>query len=242
MERPTRTGTASWLAGYLQENGFWWAVTLAALAPLAVLAWNGWHGALGVDPVNTINNLSGRSALIMLFLSLACTPLNTIFGWRRALTVRKSLGLIAFVYASLHLLNFVGLDYGFDFGLIAQDAVLDKPYILAGSAALLILLLLAGTSTRAAMRRLGKRWKRLHRFVYAAGALGVLHFLWQAKALERWEPLLYAILLAFLLAVRIPALRQWLVTQRKRLIGQAPLARRRLRRAVKGEPSLPSGG
>ena len=233
MERPTRSGSRLSPTGYLQENWFWWAVTLAALAPLATLAWNGWHGALGVDPVNTINNLSGRAALIVLFLSMACTPLNTIFGFRRALTVRKSLGLIAFAYASLHLLNFVGLDYGFDFGLIVQDAALDKPYILAGSAALLILLLLATTSTRAGMRRLGKNWKRLHRFVYVAGALVVLHFLWQAKATERWEPLVYGAILALLLFVRIPAVRQWLVTQRKRLTGRATPAESRPLRAIK---------
>jgi len=194
MERPTRSGSRLSPTGYLQENWFWWAVTLAALAPLAALAWNGWHGALGVDPVNTINNLSGRAALIVLFLSLACTPLNTIFGFRRALTVRKSLGLIAFAYASLHLLNFV---------------------------------------TRAGMRRLGKNWKRLHRFVYVAGVLVGLHFLWQAKATERWEPLVYAAILALLLFVRIPAVRQWLVTQRKRLTGRATPAESRPLRAIK---------
>ena len=234
MERQRRTNHGSTLTTYLKENWFWWAVTLGALVPLATLAWNGWRGELGVDPVNTINNLSGRAAMIVLFLSLACTPLNTIFGFRRALTVRKSLGLIAFVYASLHLVNFVGLDYGFDFALIWQDAALDKPYILAGSAALLILLPLAITSTRGWMRRLGKNWKRLHRFVYAAGVLVVLHFLWQAKAAERWEPLVYAAILAFLLFVRIPAVRQWLVTQRKRLTGKGVPAGERSMRAVKG--------
>ncbi len=195
-------------AGYLAKNWFWWAVTLAALTPLGWLAWRALSDDLGVDPVNTINNLSGRAAMITLFLSLACTPLNTIFGFRRVLTVRKSLGLIAFVYASLHLLNFVGLDYGFDWGLIFQDAVLDKPYILAGSLALLILLPLAITSTRGWMKRLGKRWKRLHRLVYVAGLLVVLHFFWQAKAGEQWEPLLYGGVLALLLTVRIPVVRR----------------------------------
>ena len=195
-------------------NWFWWVVTLAALAPMGWLAWAALTGALGVDPVNTINNVSGRAAMIALFLSLACTPLNTIFGFRKALTVRKSLGLIAFAYASLHLLNFVGLDYAFDWKLIVQDAVLDKPYILAGSAALLLLAPLAITSTRGWMRRLGRNWKRLHRLVYAAGVLVVLHFLWQAKAAERWEPLIYGGVLAVLLLVRIPPLRARLTTQR----------------------------
>lgn len=202
------------MATYVRNNWFWWVVTLTALAPMGWLAWRALTNSLGVDPVNTVNNVSGRAAMIVLLFSLACTPLNTIFGFRRALTVRRSLGLIAFAYASLHLLNFVGLDYGFDWNLIVQDAVLDKPYILAGSLALLLLALLAITSTRGWMRRLGRNWKRLHRLVYAAGVLVVLHFLWQAKAAERWEPLMYGGVLAALLLVRVPAVRNWLVRQR----------------------------
>jgi sulfoxide reductase heme-binding subunit YedZ len=212
-QRVRADGAAS-MATYVRNNWFWWVVTLAALAPMGWLAWRALTNSLGVDPVNTVNNVSGRAAMIVLFFSLACTPLNTIFGFRRALTVRRSLGLIAFAYASLHLLNFVGLDYGFDWNLIVQDAVLDKPYILAGSLALLLLALLAITSTRGWMRRLGRNWKRLHRLVYAAGVLVVLHFLWQAKAAERWEPLMYGGVLAALLLVRVPAVRNWLVRQR----------------------------
>jgi sulfoxide reductase heme-binding subunit YedZ len=206
----TQTGRTHW---------FWWAVTLGALTPLAWLLWRFWQGTLGVDPVNTINNETGRAALIALFLSLACTPLNTIFGWRRALTVRKSLGLIAFLYAALHLANFIGLDYGFDFDFLLHDAVFEMPYILAGLFALLILSALAITSTRGWMKRLGRGWKRLHRLAYAAGGLVVLHFLWQAKAAERTEPLIYAGVLALLLFVRVPPVRRWLVAQRVRLVG-----------------------
>lgn len=207
-----------------REHWFWWAVTLGALMPLAWLGWRFWQGTLGVDPVNTINNETGRAALVVLFLSLACTPLNIIFGVRRVLTVRKSLGLIAFVYAALHLANFVGLDYAFAFDLILHDAVLTMPYIVAGGLALLILTPLAITSTRGWMRRLGRNWKRLHRLVYAAGMLAVLHFLWQAKAAEREEPLIYAAVLALLLFVRVPPVRRWLVMQRMRFTRQkAPL-------------------
>lgn len=199
-----------------RQHWFWWAVTLGALAPLAWLGWRAWQGALGVDPVNTINNETGRAALIVLFLSLACTPLNILFGLRKVLTVRKSLGLIAFVYAALHLANFIALDYAFAFDLILHDAVLTMPYILAGSLALLILAPLAITSTRGWMRRLGRHWKRLHQLVYVAGVLAVFHFLWQAKAAERDEPLIYAAVLTFLLLVRVPPVRRWLVTQRTR--------------------------
>lgn len=218
MGQRERVDDTSSVANHLRKNWFWWVVTLGALAPLGMLAWRAINNDLGVDPINTINNLSGRAAMITLFLSLACTPLNTIFGFRKALTVRKSLGLIAVAYASLHLLNFVGLDYGFDFGLILQDAVLDKPYILAGSLALLILIPLALTSTRGWMKRLGRNWKRLHRLVYAAGVLVVLHFLWQAKAAERWEPLIYGGVLALLLVVRVPSIRRRLSARRSAVV------------------------
>jgi sulfoxide reductase heme-binding subunit YedZ len=209
--------THNWRAHWL-----WWTVTLGALMPLAWLGWRAWQGALGVDPVNTINNETGRAALIVLFLGLACTPLNIIFGLRTASALRKPLGLIAFIYAALHLTNFVALDYAFAFDLILHDAVLTMPYILAGSLALLILTALAITSTRGWMRRLGRKWKRLHRLVYAAGMLAVLHFLWQAKAAEREEPLIYAAVLALLLLVRTPPVRRWLVVQRTRFTNQKP--------------------
>ncbi|MFM7174240.1 MAG: sulfite oxidase heme-binding subunit YedZ [Caldilinea sp.] len=192
---------------------FWWAVTAAALLPFALLVGQAWTGSLGVDPVNTVYNLSGRAALVTLLLSLACTPLNTLLGWRRALSVRKVLGLVAFFYATVHTANFVGWDYAFDLGLMLNDALLSKPYLLAGSLALGILGVLALTSTRGWMRRLGRSWKRLHRLVYAAGVLAVFHFLWQAKVGERWEPLVYAGLLAALLALRLPALRRRLSPQ-----------------------------
>ncbi len=202
---------------HLQKRWFWLAVNLAAMTPLVWLLWNYAQGQLGVDPVNTINNLTGRTAMILLLASLACTPINTVFGFRKVLTVRKSLGLWAFAYASLHLFNYVGLDYGFDFGLIQQDAVLDKPYILVGAAALTILLLLALTSTRGWMKRLGRTWKRLHRFAYVAGVFVILHFFWQAKAAERVEPLIYGLVLALLLIVRIPSVRRRIVSMRTTL-------------------------
>lgn len=231
MEQRTHSQPGAVTAPRRRVDWFWWLVTLGALTPLALLAAAAWRDDLGIDPVNTINNLSGRAALVVLLLSLACTPLNTLFGVRRVLTVRKSLGLIAFVYAALHLANFVALDYAFDFRLIFGDAVLDKPYILAGSGALLILTLLALTSTRGAMKRLGRNWKRLHQLVYVAGVLVVLHFLWQAKAAERAEPLLYGGALALLLLVRVPPVRRWLVAQRTRLNRQ-PLVDRAERRTT----------
>jgi sulfoxide reductase heme-binding subunit YedZ len=200
-----------------QINWLWWAANAAAAWPLLLMVWEYFQGTLGIDIVNAINNRTGRTAIILLVASLACTPLNILSGWRQVLTLRKSLGLWAFAYALLHLLNFVGLDYAFNVAQIFQDAILSKPYILAGLLSLLILLPLAATSTRGAMRRLGRNWKRLHRLAYAAGVLAVLHFLWQAKAAERWEPLVYAAVLALLLLVRVPSIRQAIVRFRERL-------------------------
>ncbi len=220
-------------------NWLWWAANLLAAAPLALMVWDYSQGVLGIDPVNAINNRTGRTAIILLFASLACTPLNILFGWRQVLGLRKSLGLWAVGYAGLHLLNFVGLDYAFNLGQIMQDAVLDKPYILAGLAALLLLIPLAATSTRGWMRRLGKNWKRLHRLAYAAGVLALLHFLWQAKAAERSEPLIYAVVLGGLLAVRIPPVRRALAQRRTNAASVQPASQTRTAVAQRKPQSKP---
>ena len=200
---------------YWRKHWLWILANIGALVPLIWLVWDFAQGNLSVNPIADITSRTGKPALILLMLSLACTPANLLFGFRQALTVRKALGLYAFFYASFHFLNFVGLDYGFNLGLILGDALLEKPYILVGLAALLILIPLAVTSTAGWMKRLGRNWKRLHQWVYGAGVLAVLHFLWLAKAADRWEPLLYALLLALLLMVRIPLIRKYLVGLRQ---------------------------
>jgi sulfoxide reductase heme-binding subunit YedZ len=145
--------------------------------------------------------------LILLVLSLACTPVNSLFGFKPALKVRRALGLYAFLYAAIHLSVFVGLDYGFDPALL-QDALLEKRYALVGFAAFLILLPLAITSTRGWMRRLGQTWKKLHQSVYLAALFVIIHFVWLVKADIR-EPLMYGAVVVALLAFRIPRVRQW---------------------------------
>lgn len=208
------------LGAYIRKHGLWWAANVAAAYPLMLMLWDYSRDTLGVDPFNAINNRTGRAAIILLFASLACTPLNILFGWRQVLALRKALGLWAFAYAVLHLLNYVVLDYFFNFSQMFEDAVFNKPYIVAGLSALIVLIALAITSTRGWMRRLGRNWKRLHRLVYAAGVLALLHFLWQAKAAERTEPLIYAAVLAFMLAVRIPPVRRAIVRLRTQLTGK----------------------
>ena len=178
---------------------------VGALLPLAWLLWNYWQGQFIIDPVKEITTRTGKTALILLILSLACTPMNTIFGFKQALRVRRPLGLYAFMYAGLHFLIFVGLDYGFDLALIRQDIV-NQRYVLVGFAAGLLLLPLAITSTQGWQKRLGKNWKRLHRLVYLTSILVIVHFVWLTKDIR--EPLRYGAVVALLLIVRIPAIKR----------------------------------
>lgn len=197
---------AKWLT-LLVHGGAW--------ITLAVLTWLYLTDRLGVDIVNGVYYYTGRIALVLLGLSLAATPISTVFGYSKALLVRRPLGLYACLFAVLHFATFVGLDYGFDLGLILQDAILNKPYIIVGLLALLILLALALTSTQGWQRRLRRGWTRLHRLVYLAALLAALHFFWQAKVPERPEPLVYGAVYLALLAVRLPPIRRRLVRRRQ---------------------------
>jgi sulfoxide reductase heme-binding subunit YedZ len=169
------------------------------------MGWRYSQGLFLVDPVREITTITGKTALILLMLSLACAPISTVFGFKRVLRVRRALGLYAFLYAGLHFLTFVGLDYGFDVDLLGQ-AIFDQRYVLVGFASGLILLALALTSTKGWQKRLGKNWKRLHRLGYVAGVLAVVHFLWLVKDVR--EPVRYGVVLALFLVLRIPRVRQ----------------------------------
>lgn len=220
--RATRTARASASVSpieWVQRKWLTIAVHAIALIPLIELVTWYYRDELGADPINTINNMTGRAAIILLAFSLAATPIYIVTGWSKPISVRRALGLYAFLYAALHFANFVGLDYALDLNAILQDALLSKPYIIAGLGALLILLALALTSTKASMKRLGRNWLRLHRLVYLAGALAALHFYWQAKAAARFDPLLYAAILTVLLVVRIPPIRHAIIRARQRLAG-----------------------
>jgi sulfoxide reductase heme-binding subunit YedZ len=204
------------MSGWMKKNWFWLGVNVAAAIPLLWLAWDFWQGNLSVNPIDDITDRTGKAAIILLILSLSCTPALIVFGWRRPLQVRKALGMFAFVYASFHLLNFVGLDYGFNMALIFSDGLQTKPYIMIGLLAFLLLVPLALTSTDGWKVRLGKGWKRLHRLAYIAAPAAVIHFLWLAKAAEDFEPLIYGTILGLLLLVRVPPVRKRLVAWRQR--------------------------
>lgn len=196
----------------LRLTRFQLIVHLAALTPLALLVFDALAGRLSVNPIQDATLRTGKAALWMLLASLACTPANSLFGFRAALKVRRALGLYAFLYAAIHFAIFIAVDYGFDFGLVALELA-EKRYVLVGAAALLILLLLAATSTKGWQKRLGKGWKKLHRWVYLAGVLVIFHYAWAQKADIR-QPLLWGAVLALLLLARTRMVRQRFAGQR----------------------------
>jgi sulfoxide reductase heme-binding subunit YedZ len=178
------------------------ALVALSLVPLAGLALGAARGSLGANPVETITHTTGAWALRFLLAALAVTPLRRLHPRLAALApLRRTLGLLAFGYATLHAATFFALDLGFALTRLAEE-IAERPYMTLGFAALLFLAPLALTSTRAWQRRLGRRWRRLHRLVYAAALLAVAHFAWLVKADLR-EPALYALILAALLVARV---------------------------------------
>jgi len=177
------------------------AISAAAL-PGLVLAVRAGTTGLGANPIEEITHVTGEWTLRLLLVSLAVTPARRWLGWRWAAPLRRTFGLAAFTYACLHFATYVGLDQFFDFEAIAED-VLDRRYITAGFAGFLCMLPLAFTSTRRSMRRLGRRWNRLHRLAYVAALCGVVHYAWLVKA-DLTGPAAYAAVLALLLLLRLP--------------------------------------
>lgn len=183
---------------------------IGGLVPLVLLVAGALTGGLGADPIDYVTLRTGFATLLMLMLSLAVTPVRRLTGWNWLAPARRTLGLCAFLYVCLHLATYL-VDQGFAWGYIVED-VAKRPYVTAGFTAFLLLVPLALTSTRASIRRLGKRWQKLHRLVYLAGGLGVLHFIWLVKSDLR-EPLIFAAVFALLMALRIPG---WLEARRKK--------------------------
>ncbi|HEY7752360.1 MAG TPA: protein-methionine-sulfoxide reductase heme-binding subunit MsrQ [Steroidobacteraceae bacterium] len=183
-------------------------VFLLCLLPLGWLAAGilQWPPAdLGANPVEKVQDTLGIWGLRFLLLTLAVTPLREWFRWPRLLAFRRMLGLFAFAYIALHFLWYLFVDQAFDWRQLLAD-IAKRPYITLGFTALALLAPLAWTSTDRAMRRLGRRWQRLHRLVYPAAVLGCVHFWWQVKADIR-EPLFYAAVAALLLGWRLQ--RHW---------------------------------
>ncbi len=177
---------------------------LLCLLPLAYLVAATFAVAglgLGANPVEELLHELGRWGLKFLLLSLSITPLRRWSGWNWLIGYRRMLGLFAFFYIVLHFTVYAVLDQSLNLSAIGAD-ILKRPYITLGMAGLLMLVPLAVTSTKGMMRRLGKRWQKLHRLVYVIAIVAVWHFYWQVK-LDTLEPTLYVLVLAVLLGVRV---------------------------------------
>jgi sulfoxide reductase heme-binding subunit YedZ len=197
-------------------------VHIAGWLPLVLLVQGFYTDQLTANPIQAIEQRTGIQALTFLLFSLACTPVASIFGWKELTQRRKALGLYGFLYAALHVITFFAIDYGLDLEAVWRD-VWNKSYIIIGAIAFLLLLPLAVTSFKYWMKRLGRNWKRLHKLVYVISPLVVVHFLLVVKGSltqlqgNIYQPLLYGSIAALLLILRIPKIKQALITFRNRL-------------------------
>jgi methionine sulfoxide reductase heme-binding subunit len=207
------------------------AMHLYAWSALIHIAIDFITGNVSANPIQELEQRTGRHAITLLVLSLACTPLNTLFKWPELIKRRRALGLYAFLYASIHVLIFVDLDYGLAWSLIIET-IFQKPYIVVGFIAFLLLIPLAFTSFNIWKVRLKKNWKRIHQMVYVIAPLVVLHYAWGKKgdffALqgEIIRPLIYGLVVVLLLIFRIPQVRRWIASIRDRI--RLSLSRRRI--------------
>jgi methionine sulfoxide reductase heme-binding subunit len=199
------------------------AMHIYAWSALVILIFDFFTHNLTANPIQALEQRTGRHAITLLVLSLACTPLNTLFRWSELLKRRRALGLYAFMYATIHILIFVNLDYGLAWSLIIQT-VFEKPYIVVGFTGFLLLIPLAITSFDIWKKRLGKTWKRLHQLIYLIVPLLVLHYAWSKKgdffALqgEIVRPLIYGVIVLIFLIMRIPTIRRALASLPSRIL------------------------
>jgi len=183
-----------------------WAVVkiivfLLSLLPFLLLVNDGINDRLGANPIETLHFGFGDWALRFLCITLALSPIKTITRQSWPTRFRRMMGLFTFFYASLHLLVFIVLDLSFSWEAF-KDEVPKSPYILMGLLTYLLLFPLAITSTKKMQKRLGRSWVKLHKLVYVAGGTALVHYFWLVKA-DYTEPLIYALVIGILLAIRI---------------------------------------
>lgn len=178
----------------------WWLVFLAALVPLGWISWQAWSFALGADPAKVITDFLGQWALYFLWGSLAITPLRKSLGWTSLQRYRRMIGLYALFYVVVHLLAFATFIVGWRLELL-QTALTERPYIIVGALALLLLIPLGVTSTKGWQRRLKKRWSQLHKLVYPIGVLALIHVVWLIRD-SYFDAIIYGVLLAWMLGYR----------------------------------------
>jgi sulfoxide reductase heme-binding subunit YedZ len=166
----------------LLKTGIW----ILGLTPLGWAVYRFFLGdGFGANPIAELQLWGGLASLTALLSALAVTPLRRLTGWNDLQKARRLVGLFAFFYVTLHFLIWIGVDQFFAWEYILED-IRERPYILVGFTAFLLLIPLALTSTKGWIRRLGRNWVRLHRLIYVAAVLGIVHFFWVTKADDRW--------------------------------------------------------
>ena len=193
----------------LRDNAVYAVVWLACFAPLVWLAWRGFAGDLGANPIETLIRQLGVWGLRLLLVGLAITPAARILKQPRLVRFRRTIGLFAFAYVTLHLFSYIGVDLFFDFGQLWKD-ILKRPFITLGMLAFVLLIPLAVTSTNGWVIRMGRAaWQRLHWLIYAIVPLGVAHYYLLVKADHR-PPLVYGAVFVVLMGWRVWAARKML--------------------------------
>jgi sulfoxide reductase heme-binding subunit YedZ len=198
------------------------AVHLYAWSALVLMIFDLFTHHLTANPIQQMELRTGRHAIALLVLSLVCTPLNTVLGWREPIKRRRTLGLYALMYAVLHVIIFIDLNNGLAWSLLI-DTVIQKSYILYGMTAFLLLIPLAMTSFDIWKLRLGKNWKRLHQLVYFAAPIAALHYAMAVKgdifhlSGDITHPLAYGIVIGLLLFLRLPFIRRFFSSIRSRI-------------------------
>jgi sulfoxide reductase heme-binding subunit YedZ len=199
------------------------AMHLYAWSALVALTFDLITHHLTANPIQAMEQRTGRHAITLLVLALACTPLNTLFGWRELLKRRRALGLYTLMYATVHVLIFINLDYGLAWSLIIQT-VIQKSYILYGMTVFLLLIPLGITSFDIWKVRLGKNWKRLHQIIYLIAPIAVLHYALSKKGDifhlqgDIVRPLIYGLVVLILLVLRLPFIRRFFASFRGRVL------------------------
>tara|TARA_B100000519_G_C14048099_1_gene346025 strand:- start:34 stop:615 length:582 start_codon:yes stop_codon:yes gene_type:complete len=176
-------------------------VFLLALIPFVFLLLKVLQNDLGPDPAQTLSIETGEWSLRFLLLTLTITPLRQMLGLIEIARLRRMIGLFTFFYATIHLLSWMAFILGFRWFAIAEELV-ERPYITVGFLAYVILVLLGVTSTNTMIRKLGKNWKRLHKLIYLASLLVIIHLLWILRT-DMTEAVIYGALLAILLGYRV---------------------------------------
>lgn len=178
-----------------------WSVFCLSLGPFLLLLYGALSNTLGPDPADKLATETGEWTFRFLLLSLSVTPLRNIGAWPKLFTYRRTFGLFALFYASLHFAVYLLFLLQLRWSEISED-ILERPYITVGFTAFLMLVALGATSTKAMMRRMGRHWRQLHKLVYLIGVLGLIHLIWILRT-DLTEAVFYASILIPLLAYRV---------------------------------------